>query len=570
MHSLRSKLNRINNNGYKIYKSLYGQYNFGNFTLSIDQIQADPFASPSKITVSIPLQTTGIPQNLINTPIRKKAFVDALSRVIAKSIRKVTKGNRGTGNSGVFAINYGTQKILLRNSVITNGKDLQVRLLVGLPAYGRKIDAIQAEEMFFEELPEMVNQTLFWKNLDHKYFHSFVNLIEKQEYIRAMLPELGLVCFIADNSILARRSGIDDTPLDSAVKFVSPESMRIKIEFPDKSNISGMGIPNGVTLITGGGFHGKSTLLNAIQEGIYNHIPGDGREYVVSQRHLAKIRAEDGRNVASSDISIFINNLPGGINTSTFSTENASGSTSQASNIVEAIEAGAEVLLMDEDTSATNFLIRDKRMQELIPSGKEPITPYIDTARALFENHGVSTILVVGGSGDYIDIADKVILMDNYKAEDATARAKDIARKYPYTHINEFNREIRIRRRIPLRDSIDPSKGKREAKISSCDTGIIFGKQRIELSGWEHIIDKTQYSTIGDLIYYALKTNLIDNKNCIDDIIKLLVKDMESEGLDIIWQKVSRQWNYYCEVRELDIAATINRLRMLKARSKEG
>lgn len=564
MHSLQTRLERLNRNGYKLYKTLKGEFDFGDFKLSIDFVQADPFASPSKITVSVPLRKTYFPDNLYENRAKSKAFRDALGRVIFGNIRKLSTGNRGTGNSGKFVIHSGGQKILERNAVVIDGDQLRVRLLIGLPAYGRNIAADQAQEMFFGELPEIVKQSLNWRKLDPKFFNGFVNLIEKQETIRSQLEPQGLVAFIADGAVLPRSSGISDTPLSPAVKFQSPPDLRVTMNLPRGETITGMGIRHGVTLITGGGFHGKSTLLNAVQAGIYNHIPGDGREFVISDPDLVKIRAEDGRSIAGTDISTFINNLPGGKSTADFSTENASGSTSQAANIMEALEAGCGTILLDEDTSATNFLIRDKRMQELIPSGKEPITPYIDVARELYDRLGVSTLFAMGGSGDYIDVADTVIMMEDYLPRNATKQARDVAEKYPYTHIREFDRQISVPHRVIQPGSVDPSKGNRDAKISAAETGIRFGKSDIDLKWWEHITDRNQYVTIGDMLYYLVKAKHLNGKQTVADMLERLYTDVEKEGLDAIHHRCYGVWEYYCEVRKLDVAAALNRLRTLK------
>ena len=501
---------------------------------------------------------------MFDNSIKSIAFRDALARIIAKNVKKFAKGDRGTGKSGVFAINHGSQKILNRNSIVIKNGYLEARLLVGLPAFGRRIAGFHAEEMFFKELPKIIEQSLFYKNIETNYLYSFVHLIEKQEFIRAKLDSLKAFCFITNNSMLPRSSGIEDTPLQNAIPFKSPESQQTTIEFPDGSKITGMIVKKGITLITGGGFHGKSTLLNAIQSGIYNHIPDDGREFVISIRDLVKIRAEDGRGIQGVDISPFINNLPNKKSTTFFSTQNASGSTSQATNIIEALEVGAKVLLMDEDTSATNFLIRDKRMQKLIPSEKEPITPFIDVAKELYQQCDVSTIIITGGSGDYIDIADTVILMDQYTPIDITTKAREIADQYPFTHIREFNKTINIPSRIVLGHSMDPIKSGDRIKISSYNTGIQFGRAQIELMWWEHIVDKNQYDTIGDILYYAMKKGYINDTNSIPWILQKIEEDINKKGLDSIHEEISFTWNYYCEVRKIDMAAALNRLRSLR------
>lgn len=242
---------------------------------------------------------------------------------------------------------------------------------------------------------------------------------------------------------------------------MSPASLSITIQTPNSGTVSGMGIPKGVTLIVGGGYHGKSTLLRALEIGVYNHVPGDGRERVVSNPSAVKIGAEDGRRIEKVNISPFINNLSFGKNTQAFSSENASGSTLQAANIIESLEIGASVILIDEDTSATNFMIRDHRMQELVSKEKEPITPFIDKVRHLYTDCGVSTILAIGGAGDYFDVADYVICMVEYTPRDVTGDAKRITDKFVSERISEGGTSFgRILERIPLVDNFNPKKRK--------------------------------------------------------------------------------------------------------------
>jgi len=560
MHRLKTMFQRLDNNSYKLYKSLSGDFYFPEFSLRFDRIQADPFATPSKLTLKLDLKRAGFPPVLYNNALHSRAFRDALSRVLAKNIRRIAKLKRGTGNSGIFAVNHGTQKILERNHMLIVDDELVLHLHAGMPAFGRRIAGQQAEEMFFDELPQIIKESFTWKKLDFRYFYSFINLVDKQHAIRQALPRMGLVSFIADGANPARASGIDDRPLDGAVKIKSPDQLRVTISLPDGETIKGLGIPEGITIITGGGFHGKSTLLNAIQSGIDDHIPGDGREYVISRPDLIKIRAEDGRSVSSVNISAFINNLPGGQSTQSFSTENASGSTSQAANIIEAIEAGTSAILMDEDNSATNFLIRDERMRALIPTTKEPITPYIDTARPLFRKCGVSTIMAIGGSGDYLDIADTVIMMDEFHVHDAGEKVAKVVKAFPLKKQRDFQGEFsNIDRSINPR-SLDPSKGKRDVHISVHERGLLFGRTLIDLSAYEHISDKTQYSTIGAMIYY-LKAHVPLKKLSLREALKCLFQDIENKGLECL--SLNKEWDDICMTRPIDVAAALNRLRGL-------
>lgn len=564
---LKRLLKEIDGKGYKSYKKIEGVYNFGEYILFIDHVQPDPFAPPSKLRIRIPQEIAGFPYSLFSNESREIALRDFLTRKFYSAIKKISKGKRGSGKSGIISIDKPGQEILERTSVIVKREFVEVRFSVGLPAFGRKISSKNAQEIFFKEIPEIVKESLFFKNLNKAELTKHIEVTEDADFLREKLPQLNLVAFVADGSILPRKSGIEDKPLKEGkvIPFKSPEELKIEIELPNNGKISGMGIREGVTLIVGGGFHGKSTLLEALQFGIYNHIPGDGREFVVTSPWCVKIRAEDGRRVEKVDISPFIKDLPFGKKTEEFSTEDASGSTSQASNIIEALEAGAKLLLIDEDTSATNFMIRDRRMQRLVSKEKEPITPFIDKVRQLYRDYGVSTILVMGGSGDYFDVADCVICMVDYLPYDVTKKAKEICLIDKAQREKEGGESFgKITERIPLPESIDARKGKKEVKISPKGLySIVFGKTTIDLSCVEQLVDVSQTKAIGDAIFYLKK--YIDGKRTLREVVEMVMNDIERYGLDILSKFPVGD---YASFRKFELIAAINRLRTLKVIQK--
>ncbi|MFS8500892.1 MAG: ABC-ATPase domain-containing protein [Caldicoprobacter sp.] len=564
---LESVLRRIDGRGYKAYKDIEGTYDFGNFILHIDHVQGDPFASPSRIRVVIPQKVAGFPQELYSSKPRKKGLEDFLTRQISKNIPKIVKGNRGTGKSGQISIISVGQEILNRTSVLVSDVSVEARLTMGLPARGRTILSGQAMEMLFGELPRLVEQSLIYRNLDRAALLKHVNLAEDQWVLRSKIKEMGLVAFVANGSILPRRSGVDDRPMESgAVPFKSPPELEVMVELPHAGKVWGMGIPKGITLIVGGGYHGKSTLLRAIERGVYDHIPGDGRELVVTVEDAVKIRAEDGRRVEKVDISPFINNLPNGEPTTSFSTENASGSTSQAANIMEALEIGTSLLLIDEDTSATNFMIRDARMQRLVHKDSEPITPFIDRVEELYEQLGVSTIIVVGGSGDYFDVAHRIIMMENYVAKDVTAIAKAIAQEYRTDRKKEGGGQpIRITQRIPIPHSLS-LKGRKKIKSRGLDN-IQYGHTNLVLDDVEQLVDVNQTRAIGDIIRYAME-NYMDGKTTLREIIQKVCRDIDEKGLDVISPFKGLYPGDYAQPRPQEIGAAINRLRILKVKQE--
>ena len=562
--SLRSTLLQLDGRGYKAYKQIEGSYQFPDFTLTIDRVQGDPFASPSKFIVKVPQSIANFPRSLYQSASREVALRDYLTRQFDRVARDLSS-YRGTGKSGLISIVRTGQEILERTSAFIDDEWVEVRFLVGLPARGRTILGRQATEMLCKDIPEIVDKTLKCASLNAPEIQKHVETNEDADWLRQQLKERGLAAFVANDSILPRRSGVDSRPLlKDAVAFQSPPSLAVEFNCPNRGAIKGMGIPTGITLIVGGGYHGKTTLLQAIELGVYNHIPGDGREFVITNPTAVKIRAEDGRSIVGVDISPFINQLPQGRSTTNFSTENASGSTSQAANIIEALEAGSELLLVDEDTSATNFMIRDRRMQQLISKDKEPITPFIDKVRQLYTDYGVSTILVMGGSGDYFDVVDTVIAMENFQPQDVTEKAKAIAKEHLNERIREGGEQFgKITPRIPLAESIDPSRGRRAVKLKVRNVDeVAFGEEDIDLAAVEQIVDPGQLRAIASAIVYA-KEHYLDRKRTIPEILEIIMEDIQAKGLDILTEFPQGDLALF---RRFELAAALNRLRTLQVK----
>ncbi|MCT7987877.1 ABC-ATPase domain-containing protein [Laspinema olomoucense] len=561
---LQQQLNQLDGRSYKAYKEIQGRYEFPDFTLSIDYVQGDPFASPSKLSVRVPQSVAGFPGELYHSPSRNIALGDYLTREFAQAARQVST-RRGTGKSGQIAIAKVTQEVLERTCASIHSDWVEIRFTVGLPAQGRRILGHLAAEMLCDDIPKIVEKALFYRNLKAAQIRTQVETIEDADWLRDRLKEQNLIAFIANGAILPRRSGVDDRPLSAteAIPFVSPESLQVEFDCPNRGQITGMGIPTGITLIVGGGYHGKSTLLRAIELGVYNHIPGDGREFVVTDPGAMKIRAEDGRSVVGVDISPFINHLPQGRSTQQFSTTNASGSTSQAANIMEALEAGTTVLLVDEDTAATNFMIRDRRMQALIAKEKEPITPFIDKIKSL-TTLGISTILVMGGSGDYFDVADRAVAMDNFVAYDVTDRAKAVAAEYATGRQSEGGQEFgAIANRIPIPNSLDPSSGKRDVRLKVRDVDEVrFGMEDIDLTAVEQIVDPGQLRAIAAAMVYS-KDHYMDGRRSLREILDRVMADIDEQGLDVLTRFPEGD---LVRFRPLELAAALNRLRTLQVR----
>ena len=566
--TLQRQLNGLEGRSYREYKGIKGNYEFPGFELAIDYVQGDPFAAPSRIRIRLDQQVARFPALWLTDYVAQVAIADYVTRQVAQVAKSLAK-KRGSGKSGSIGIAAPSQAILRRTAIWIEAEGIEARLTVGLPAFGRRIAGQAAAELLCDDIPQLVAQSLKYTALDSKALTLQVQTLQDAEALRSQLQPNGLIAFIADKACLPRRSGIDERPLiDEAEPFVPPADSCLELETPHSGWVKGLGIQAGVTLIVGGGYHGKSTLLRAVEQGIYNHVPEDGRQQVVTHFGAVKLRAEDGRSVAGVDISPVINHLPKGRWSESFSTTNASGSTSQAAGLIEAVEAGASVVLIDEDTAATNFMIRDRKMQALIARDKEPITPFVDKVRQLYDDYGISTILVVGGSGDYFAVADTVIAMEDYQPRIVTQQAKEIAQSDHHRRRSEGGQHFgSITQRAVLPDSLPPGKGNRLPKVKARLDTLTLGYESIDLRAVEQIIEAHQVRAIAQAILYA-QQYYFDGKIPLSQVLDRVMEDIEGGGLDALAVGLTPERPFIsgdlAEFRRFELAAAINRLRTLR------
>ena len=559
---LKKLLVRIDRRSYPAYKDIKGVYQFPGYALSIDHVQGDPFAAPSRLSIRVPGAKAAFPPELYRRPCRRIALQDELTRQFGKQASRFSFQAKGSGRSGLISVSHCGQEVLERTACCLDPEsgDILVRFEVGFPANGRTINARELEKILFYFLPQCVKGSLLYANLDVKRLQKTADLAEDQAYIREMLPRLNLCAFVADGSILPRESGVSSRPMKNAVLFQSPQEMSVAMDLPHRGRITGMGIPKGVTLIVGGGYHGKSTLLKALELGVYNHIAGDGREYVITDRTAVKIRAEDGRSIRKTDISMFINGLPNGKDTTAFSTEDASGSTSQAANVVESLETGASLLLMDEDTSATNFMIRDDLMQRVIRRELEPITPFIDRIRELYSKYGVSTVIVAGSSGTYFHIADHIVQMDRYKPRDITALAKREAKAFPL-HGEPVEPARRPNfSRMPKASPEFQGDGRIKLKTLGKD-GLSLNRESVSLRCVEQLTDEEQTAALAYCLLYAQKY-LMDGVRDLRQVVDELEAVISERGLEALCENTPGI-PFLARPRRQEIFACLNRYRGL-------
>jgi len=551
---LKDALRRIDNASYGAYKRIKGAWRLDDLELRIDHVQGDPYAAPSRVRVLAP--TAVDPDSLTDRDTRD-ATEDFLLRRFGDELdpagggrRASTPARRGSGKSGAIEVYRPGPEVVERSALrLHPDGTAEIRLRVGLPARGRRILGRQAWALLAEDLPRAARALLDLHGLD-----AHVHSVRIQRGLRRQLAEHGLVAFLAEGSVLPRVSGIDDAPLPDAVPVQSPPSLRVSLSTPD-GPIEGLGIPEGVTVLIGGGFHGKSTMLQAIQRGHLDHVPGDGRERVVTVSDAVKVRAEDGRSVRSVDISAFLADLPGGTSTAPFSTDDASGSTSQASALVEAIASGARALLLDEDTSATNLLVRDARMRALIPADREPITPLVERVRQLHQDLGISSLLVIGGVGDYLAAADSVILMDSWMPQDATVAARQLLPERPVPPGPLPSPGPRV----PLRQGLAPGKLRTRSARR-----LEYGRQELDLVAVEQILDRAHAATVGEALRFVHE-HLADGHRPLSAILDALDAILDDEGVEALspWDTPTGD---LVRPRRHEVAAALNRLRSLQIR----
>lgn len=588
LNELTSHLHAIDGRSYAAYKAIVGRYRSPlGWVLYIDRIQPDPYAPPTAIRVVLPLALTGAAARLTGTnetlteanepltgtnehltasPTRAVALRDYLAR----TLRELLKGQ-------AISIAPAGQEILERSSVNLHetwqddfstpafnapGPYLELRLRWSLPAFGREIAGRQAARNLNLDLARAVAGLDLRESELGAEAWKHCQVAEDHAALQEILVEHGWVAFLADGANLARRSGVSQLPLEGGVPLTAPETLAQTVQLPHAGVVRGTAIPAGVTVIAGGGYHGKSTLLNAIARGIYPHIPGDGRELVATVPEAMAVRAADGRAVTGVDLRPFISHLPGrDADPAQFTTANASGSTSQAASIMESLELWGQpaqaALLLDEDTCATNLLIRDQRMRALVSSEREPITPLVDRIRALHRERGISTLIVMGGSGDYLDVADQVLIMDSYRLVDATAQARQVCDSQPRvdTSLPDFPLPAQ---RLPQRP---------EAKRRGPSRTRALGTQRLVLD--RHEVDVADVSGLVDegqalAVAWALRALLerhFDGRTSLPQALAQVAKRLDDVGLDALGEAHPA---FLVRPRLVDVGAAVNRLRSLQ------
>lgn len=595
LNELTSHLHAIDGRSYAAYKAIVGRYRSPlGWVLYIDRIQPDPYAPPTAIRVVLPLALTGADARLTgftprltganetlteaNEPLTvtnshltaSPTRAVALRDYLARTLRELLKGQ-------AISIAPAGQEILERSSVNLHetwqddfstpafnapGPYLELRLRWSLPAFGREIAGRQAARNLNLDLARAVAGLDLRESELGAEAWKHCQVAEDHAALQEILVERGWVAFLADGANLARRSGVSQLPLEGGIPLTAPETLAQTVQLPHAGAVRGTAIPAGVTVIAGGGYHGKSTLLNAIARGIYPHIPGDGRELVATVPEAMAVRAADGRAVTGVDLRPFISHLPGrDADPAQFTTANASGSTSQAASIMESLELWGQpaqaALLLDEDTCATNLLIRDQRMRALVSSEREPITPLVDRIRALHRERGISTLIVMGGSGDYLDVADQVLIMDSYRLVDATAQARQVCDSQPRvdTSLPDFP--------LPAQRLPQSPEAKRRGPSRTRALGtqrLVLDRHEVDVADVSGLVDEGQALAVAWALR-ALLEHHFDGHTSLPQALAQAAKRLDDVGLDALGEAHPA---FLVRPRLVDVGAAVNRLRSLQ------
>jgi predicted ABC-class ATPase len=559
MKALYQKIRILDGKNYGLYKSLAEKpWDFGDFALEFIHVQGDPFAPPSRVLVRAGLSMLGYAPEWGSNFERRLALSDFLMRRLGREVQE-----KYPGKDAAVVFDSAGPEMLVRNSLWIDNGELRACLQVRLPGDGRKIQAQSAAEILTMVMPDLVSAGLYYNKADEPAMQEHYRVLAERKEILEQLDGRGLCSFVPDGAVLPRASGLSEMPLEGAVPFVAPDEMAVTLNACGRE-IRGMGIPKGITVITGGAFHGKSTLLQALTRAVYPHIPGDGREGIVVDETALRVGVEDGRSVRETDLSMFVRDLPGGVSTKCFTTLSASGSTSEAANLLEAMEAGSRTFFIDEDSSAVNFLIRDMRVRKLLGDDREPLIPLTDRIRGL-ASAGMNFILVAGACGDYLDIADNIIVMANYRAECAKSTALAVANR----ECGEAATNLQLQSRAfaaymqPLQKSVRPASAvERQVKVKLAgDTLLQIGFLVADTSRLNTLVDRQQRFGAGFMLLNLLQ-NAASNTDAetdapVAETIRKLYEKIQNVGFRNLPQGMSREMSL---PRAVDIACVAFRL----------
>ncbi|MEA2067995.1 MAG: ABC-ATPase domain-containing protein [Verrucomicrobiota bacterium] len=559
-------LTELDGQPFSEYQQVVGDFDFTRYVIKCAAIDFESEeADTPTFSIRVPQTIAEIPEYLFDSPVRRTAMEDLLLRSLATNIDKIANYDHNGIARRHIGMSTPNQKILPRNALLLTKEYIEVRVQISLPVQpmvidGERllsIDGEMAQQIFFEDLPEVVSNSLLYCNIDAADADAHVNNMEDADRLRQYLSASGQVAFVAEGALVTRISGSDFPDYERLSPVEVDSALIEEVEVPHSGAVRGIGIPNGLTLVLGESNSGRVDLMDAIAQGIYNHVPGDGREHVVTVADAVNIRSEMGRSIQKVDISAFAKELPDGGDPASYSVQSAGSFTSQAASTVEALEAGARVLLFDEHSSSSTFLSSDTRVSSLL--GASSRNTLAARARQMVDELGIS--LVVAGSSliaEFIPIADKVLKVENFCVSDITEEAKAleiVASTVADSSVNLSSMLSRSRWVMP--SSIDPSIGREDLVIQTDDQDYLqFGRALIDLDAIRQIADADQARTIGFVLYYA-KLRYMDEGYPLREILDLVDRDLSNEGLNALSRDLRGD---LARPRRYEVAAALNRL----------
>jgi predicted ABC-class ATPase len=544
------------------YGRLAGDFDFSRYVLKVSQVPSESLEQPALFIVRVPQTIAGFAPHLFSTPVRRTALEDFLTRRIAEQIDVLAHyDEQGLSRRHLMVAEPG-QKILPRTSLLVTEEYVEARIYVRLPQRDGRIDADRVKDIFFDELTSVVNHSLIACNLDEQEMNHFVDVMEDADQIRQMLPTRGLVSFVGEGSLPARLGDSDYPAFENTTPLTMDESLLVDVDTPNAGTVKGLGVPTGVTLIVGDEYSSRAALMRAIASGIYNHVPGDGREQVITVPDAVHVAAETGRSIQKVDISSMIP-AQSGVRSDAFSAEQADACSAQAAAMVEALEVGARALLFDESESSAAFLTQDTRLMGLMPEAGARVTPLSARARQLADDLGVSIIVAGSASvAEFIPVADTILKIEAGRVSDVTDAAKkmDLNQLVTDSELVDVSSLVEKNRWV-VPTSIDASAGPHDQMIKAEAVDLLqFGRSVIQLRNTSQIADKHQTATIGLILYYA-KLRYMDEGRPIREIMDLIDRDLGTEGLECLSRDLRGD---LARPRRYEIAAALNRLETMR------
>lgn len=528
---LRKTLKNADGKPFQKYKGIQNNFVLEDFEIIFDDVQNDRMGHTA-IRVRVPHKKAGFPEDMYDTKLREIALRDLIARRFRESARTHARSPIPKTSGGEVFIPRPGQEILERGSVAISPYFIEVRFTADLPADGNKVSAV-AMDLLMERIKTIISESLYFSAYKQSKVYNHLQTYENAEFIRENLDSKGIVAFIADGSVLPRRDD-DLAPMVDAKEFVTDPALKVTFDVPYGEPISGMGIPKGFTAVTGASRNGKSALLDAIFAGVYDHIPGDGREYVITSRDAAFIMAEPNRPADSVDISMFVPETPEFDDTSAAKKEFVSSPMSEFVSVSEAVEMGSKLILIDEEYSnpcvmRKGFLADNEKIISLSEMGSS------------MGRQGISLVMV-SGDESVIRSADNVLVVEGFKVSPAKVERTGNGK--------EFSMPAD---RYPVSKGIVYEKGHRDVNVTAQEIRTIeIGEFKVHVPV-AALFDISQTNTVADAIAY-MKEHMDGSKNMLDvckDAIGAIKAEDDSTD--------NGSGMHHATIRAIDLAAVLNR-----------